>query len=59
MIISRTISWERVTLTGEMRNAYRTLVGKPEGWRSFGRPKLRWGDNIKENLKEGGLKGVD
>jgi hypothetical protein len=32
---------------GEKRNAYRLLVGKPEGKRSLGRPRRRWVDNIK------------
>jgi len=30
----------------ERRGAYRILVGKPEGKRSFGRPRRRWDDNI-------------
>jgi hypothetical protein len=30
----------------EKRNAYRLLVGKPEGKRPLGRPKRRWMDNI-------------
>jgi hypothetical protein len=33
---------------GEKRNAYRILVGKPEGKRPLGRPRCRWEDNIKE-----------
>jgi hypothetical protein len=32
---------------GEKRNAYRILVGNPEGNRPLGRPKRRWVDNIK------------
>jgi hypothetical protein len=32
---------------GETRNAYRILVGKPEGKRPVGRPRRRWVDNIK------------
>jgi hypothetical protein len=35
---------------GEKRNAYRLLVGKPEGKRPLGRPKSRWVDNIRMNL---------
>jgi hypothetical protein len=35
---------------GENRNAYRILVGKPEGKRPLGRP--RWEDNIKMDLRE-------
>ena len=36
------------------RIAYRVLVGKPEGKRPSGRPRLRWEDNIKTGLKEVG-----
>jgi hypothetical protein len=32
---------------GEARNAYRILVGKPEGKRPLGRPRRRWADSIK------------
>jgi hypothetical protein len=32
---------------GEKRNAYRLLVGKPEGRRPLGRPRRRWVDNIR------------
>jgi hypothetical protein len=44
---------------GEKRNAYRILVGKPEGKRPLGRPKYRWVDNIKKELTEIGWDGVD
>jgi hypothetical protein len=37
---------------GEKRNAYRILVGKPEGNRPLGRPRRRWKDNIKMDLRE-------
>jgi hypothetical protein len=39
---------------GEMRRAYRTLVGKPEGRRSLGRHRRTWEDNIKMDLGEVG-----
>jgi hypothetical protein len=39
----------------EKRNAYRILVGKPEGKRPMGRPKRKWVDNIKMDLKGIGL----
>jgi hypothetical protein len=35
------------------------LVGKPEGNRSLGRPRRKWADNIKIDLSEIGLGGVD
>jgi hypothetical protein len=44
---------------GENRNAYRTLVGKPEGKRSLGRPRCTWVDNIKMDLREIRWDGVD
>jgi hypothetical protein len=44
---------------GEKRNVYRLLVGKPEGRRPLGRPRRRWMDNIKTDLLEIGLGGVD
>jgi hypothetical protein len=34
------------------RNAYRLLVGKPEGKRPLGRPRRRWVDNIRMDLEE-------
>jgi hypothetical protein len=44
---------------GEKRNAYMILVGKPEGKRPLGRPKCRWVDNIKIDLREIGWDGMD
>jgi hypothetical protein len=44
---------------GEKRNAYRLLVGKPEGKRPLGRPRRRWVDNIEIDLLEIGWGGVD
>jgi hypothetical protein len=38
----------------EKRNAYRLLVGKPEGKRPLGRPRRRWMDNIRMDLGEVG-----
>jgi hypothetical protein len=37
---------------GEKRNAYRLLVGKPEGRRLLGRPRRRWLDNIRMGIAE-------
>jgi hypothetical protein len=42
-----------------MRNAYKMLVGKPQGKRRLGRPRLRWKDNIRMDLREIGWKAVD
>jgi hypothetical protein len=44
---------------GEKRNTYRILVGKLEGKRPLGRPRRRWVDNIKIDLKEIGWDGMD
>jgi hypothetical protein len=44
---------------GDNRNAYRTLVGKPEGKRPLGRPRRRWVDNIKMDLGEIRCDGID
>jgi hypothetical protein len=41
------------------RNAYRILVGKPEGKRPLVIPKCRWMDNIKMDLREIGWGGMD
>ena len=38
----------------QSRNAYRVLVGKPEDKRPLGRPRRRWEDNIKMDLREVG-----
>jgi hypothetical protein len=43
---------EYVARMGEKRNAYRILVGKPEGKSPLGRPRGRWVDNIKLELRE-------
>jgi hypothetical protein len=43
----------------ELRNAYKILVGSLEGKRPLERPKLRWEDDIKLDLREIGLAGVD
>jgi hypothetical protein len=47
---------------GEKRNAYRILVGKPEGKRPLGRPRHRWEENIRMDLREiawGGMEWID
>jgi hypothetical protein len=44
---------------GKKRNAYRILEGKPEGRRPLGRPRSRWVDNIKIDLREIVWDGMD
>jgi hypothetical protein len=44
---------------GEERKVYKVLVGKPEGKRPLGRPRLRWEDGIRMDLREIGFGGVD
>jgi hypothetical protein len=41
------------------RNAYRILVVNPEGKRPLGRPRRRWADNIKRDLREIEWDGMD
>jgi hypothetical protein len=47
----------RTCSTNETRNAYRILVGKSEGKRPLARPRRRWVDNIKMDLREIGWDG--
>jgi hypothetical protein len=44
---------------GEERQACKVFVGKPEGKRPLGRPRCRWEDGIRMDLREIGLGGVD
>jgi hypothetical protein len=44
---------------GEERKVYKFLVGKPEGKRPLGRPRRRWEDAIRMDLREIDLGGVD
>jgi len=63
--IVRVIKWRRmrwaghVARMGERRAVYRVLVGKPEGKRPLRRPRRRWEDNIKMDLREVGCGGMD
>jgi hypothetical protein len=43
---------------GEKNNAYMILVGRPEGKGSLGRPRRRWEDNIKMDLRGIGWGGI-
>jgi hypothetical protein len=50
---SRRLRWAgHVARMGERRGAYRALVGEPEGRRPLGRPRSRWENNIKMDLRE-------
>jgi hypothetical protein len=44
---------------GKVRGAYNISVGRPEGRRQLGRPRRRWEDNIKMNLREIGFGDVN
>ena len=63
VIKSRRMRWAgHVARTGERRSVYRIVVGKPEGNRPLGRPRLKWEDNIKmdlENVTWGGIDWID
>jgi hypothetical protein len=48
-----------VARMGEERKVYKVLVGNPEGKRPLGRPRRRWEDGIRMDLREPGLGGVD
>jgi hypothetical protein len=43
----------------EERKVYKVLVGKPEGRRPLGRPRRRWEDGVRMDLRETDLGGVD
>ena len=60
VVKSRRMRWaEHVARMGERRGVYTVLVGQSEGKRPIGRPRRRWGDNIKMNLQEVGCGGMD
>jgi hypothetical protein len=60
VIKSRRMRWAgRVARMGVGRCAYRILVGRPEGRRPLGKPRLRWEDNIEMDLQEVGWEGLD
>jgi hypothetical protein len=48
-----------VARMGEMRNVYKILVEKSEGKRPLGRPRRRWEDNIRMDLREMEWDGLD
>jgi hypothetical protein len=60
MIKSRRMRWAgHVARLGAKTNAYRLLVGKPEGKSSLRRPRRRWVDNIKTDVREIGWDVMD
>jgi hypothetical protein len=60
MIKSRRMRWAGyVARMVVKKNAYRILVGKREGKRALGRPRHKWVDNIKIDLREIGWDGMD
>ena len=57
VVKSRRIRWAgHVERMGQGRGVHRVLVGRPEGKRPLGRPRLRWEDNIKMNFRK--LEGI-
>jgi hypothetical protein len=60
IIKSRRMTWAgHVALMGEKKIGYKLLVGEPEGKRPVRRPRHRWIDNIKMDLLEVELGGLD
>jgi hypothetical protein len=60
VIKSRRMRWARhVARMGEGRSVYRVLVGRPEGRSPLGRPRRKWEDNIKMDLREIGIDGAN
>jgi hypothetical protein len=59
--IIRVIKARRMRWAGQgvVRGAYNILVGRPEGRRPLGRPRRRWEDNVKMDLREVGFGDVD
>ena len=60
VIKSRRLRWARhVARMEEGRSAFKVLTGKPTGKRRLRRPRRRWEDNIRMDLEELGINGVD
>jgi transcription termination factor 2 len=52
--------WARhVARIREGRGVHRILIGRPEGKRPLGRPRRKWKDNIKMDLRETGIDGAN
>jgi hypothetical protein len=50
---------EHVARVGEIINAYKIFVENPEGMRPHGRPRSRWEDNIRMDLRKRGWEVID
>jgi hypothetical protein len=60
VIKSRRMRWAgHVACMGEGRGVYSVLVGRPEGKTPLGRPRRKWEDNIKMDLREIGIDGAN
>jgi hypothetical protein len=60
MIKSRRMRWAgHVARMKEWRGVYMVSIGRPEGKRILGRPRHRWEDNIKMDLREIGIDGAN
>jgi hypothetical protein len=60
VIKSRRMRWAgHVARMGDRRGVYRVLAGRPEGKRPLGRPRHRWEDNIKMDLRQIGIDGAN
>jgi hypothetical protein len=60
VIKSRRMMWAgHVARMGKRKGVYRVVVGRPEGKRPLGRPRRRWGDNIKMDIREIRIDGAN
>ena len=60
VIKTRRMRWaEHIGRMRDRRGAYRVLMGRTDGKRPFGRPRLRWNDSIKIGLQDVGWEGMD
>jgi hypothetical protein len=59
VIKSKRMRWGHVARMEDGRNVYRILVGRSEGKIRLGRPRRRWDDDIKMDLRERGIDGAN